>query len=175
MTVERSMPETIETERLILRGFVSGDFPAYCAYYTGERTAGVGGPLPEHRVFERFCAMIGHWDMRGYGRYAITAGGGAFGHVGPMALPGSSEPEMTWTIWDAARTGQGYATEAARAVLRAWNARHEAPLVAIIDRENAASLRMAARLGGVEDAGAALPAHLPNARRFVLAAEDAAA
>ncbi|MEL7115821.1 MAG: N-acetyltransferase, partial [Pseudomonadota bacterium] len=63
----------IVTERLVMRGFEPGDFPAYAAYYTDPaRTGGVGGALPRHQVFERFCSMIGHWAMRGFGRYAVT-------------------------------------------------------------------------------------------------------
>ena len=129
-------PERIETERLLLRGFEPADFPGYRAYYTGDRTGGVGGPLPEYKVFERFCAMIGHWAVRGFGRYAIAdrAGGPAFGHVGPMQLLDEAEAEMTWTIWDAARTGQGFATEAARAVLDRLFAAGWVRLPAYIDR-----------------------------------------
>ena len=109
----------IRTENLILRAFRVEDFPAYRAYYSGDRTRGGGGPLPEHKVFERFCSMIGHWAIRGYGRYAISdhTAGPAFGHAGPMKLTEDTPPEMTWTIWDATPTGRGLATAAAGAVL----------------------------------------------------------
>ncbi|MEM9343256.1 MAG: GNAT family N-acetyltransferase [Pseudomonadota bacterium] len=160
----------IRTENLLLRAFRVEDFPGYLAYYTGERTGGVGGPLPAHRVFERFCSMIGHWAMRGYVRYAISdhAAGPAFGHVGPMKLTDDAPPEMTWTIWDGARTGKGLATEAAGAVLDHLFANGWTEIVAHIDVGNEASLRMARRLGAVEDTETPGPDWLPDARRFVL-------
>lgn len=142
----------IETERMVLRGFEADDFPAYRAYYTGNRTGGVGGPLPEYQVFERFCSMIGHWQIRGFGRFAVAdrAGGAAFGHVGPMQLVGT-EIEMTWTLWDANREGQGLATEAGRAAVDYCSAQGMARMVAFIEADNTPSIRVAERLGAVLD------------------------
>ncbi|WP_371156422.1 GNAT family N-acetyltransferase [Jannaschia sp. 2305UL9-9] len=157
------LPAVITSRRLTLRPFEMQDLEGYVAYYTGPRTGGVGGPRPRHQVVERFMAMAGQWSLRGYGRHAITEGGPAFGHVGIMHLDDVDTPEMTWTLWDADREGAGYATEAAAAVLTAWQG---APLVARIAPGNTASLRMAARLGFSADPEATSPAYAPGMLTF---------
>ncbi len=175
MTVSFHIPP-IRTPRLILRSFRPEDYPGYLAYYTGGRTEGVGGPLPENRVFERFASMIGHWTLRGFGRYAIALRSApdapAFGHVGPMKIAEAAETEMTWTLWDADRTSQGFATEAASAVLDHLFNQGWSQIVAHIDKDNTASIRVAERLGGVVDPDAQLPDWLENAHRFVIRPKD---
>lgn len=153
------LPDTLRSARLVLRRPRLDDLEAYVAYYTGPRTAGVGGPKPRAVVVERFLAMAGQWALRGFGRYAITDGGTGFGHAGVMQVDEADAPELTWTLWDGAREGQGYATEAARAVLDAWRG---PDLVVRVDPGNAASLRVAAKLGFVPDPDAVPPAHLPE-------------
>lgn len=158
-----SLPKMLTTRRLVLRPFALSDLGAYIAYYTGPRTAGVGGPKPRHVVAERFHAMAGQWALRGFGRYAIALNDVAIGHVGVLKIDDPDQHEMTWSLWDAVNEGKGYAFEAAHAVLRTWSGPN---LVAQIDRENLASIRLAERLGFVEDAGAPKPALMPNARTF---------
>ena len=156
------LPLTISTERLTLRQFELRDLDGYIAYYTGPRTAGVGAAKPRHVVVERFYAMAGQWAIRGYGRYAIDLGGQAIGHVGVLHIE-ETAPEMTWTLWDPAFEGRGYATEAAKAVLSAWSGPR---LRADVDRENTPSIRVAERVGFVEDETAHAPDFMPNARVF---------
>lgn len=143
------MIPVIQTERLILRAFEARDLDPYVGYYTGPRTGGVGGPLPRHKVVERFCAMIGHWTLRGFGRFAICLDPAApgIGHVGPMQL-GDDSPEMTWTLWSGQHEGQGFATEAARAVLDHLFAAGWPEILAHVEAANTASLAVAHRLGG---------------------------
>ncbi len=143
------MIDTLTTARLTLRPFAAQDLPAYKAYYTGPRAAGTGAALPAHVVVERFCAMIGHWALRGFGRYAICLDPAApgIGHVGPMQL-GDDSPEMTWTLWSADHAGHGYATEAARAVLDHLFAAGWPDILAHVEAANAASHAVARRLGG---------------------------
>jgi len=157
-----ALPPTLTTERLTLRQFELRDLDGYVAYYTGPRTGGVG-PKPRHVVVERFMAMAGQWVLRGFGRYAITDGGAGFGHVGVMQTEEDATPELTWTLWDAAREGQGFATEAARAVLDAWQG---APLVARVMPDNAASRRVAERLGLRHQPDATPPAYAPGMLTF---------
>ena len=175
MTVSFHIPP-IRTARLILRTFRPEDYPRYLAYYTSDRTAGVGGPRPENEVFERFATMIGHWSLRGFGRYAIAQreapSDPAFGHVGPMKLAEDEETEMTWTIWDAEHTGHGYATEAARAVLDHLFDQGWSHIAVHIDKSNAASIRVAERLGGELDTETPPPAWNENALRFVIRPND---
>lgn len=166
-----ALPRTLRTQRLTLRPFGLQDLEAYVAYYTGPRTAGVGGAKPRHVVAERFHAMAGQWTLRGFGRYAMDLDGQAIGHVGVIQIDDSDPPEMTWTLWDAAHEGQGYATEAARAVMDAWTGPR---LLARIERDNAPSLRIAARLGFVEDP-TAVPHPLLKDAKTLLAPEVAQA
>jgi len=168
-----TLPRILTTERLTLRPFAIADLEAYVAYYTGPRTAGVGGAKPRPRVVERFYAMAGQWALRGYGRYAIELRGAGIGHVGVLHMEDTgaftgevSGPEMTWSLWDAQYEGKGYATEAARAVLAAWTGPR---LRADVDAGNAPSLAVAARLGFVEDKAAPTPTFMPNARVFYAA------
>lgn len=165
------IPATLTTARLTLRPFCLNDLAAYAAYYTGDRTGGVGGPLPAHTVTERFFAMVGQWSIRGYGRYAITLNPAApaIGHAGVMHL--DSEPELTWTLWDEGQTGKGYATEAARAAAAAYLVEGRNHVIAHIAASNHASLRVAQRLGMVEDTDTPAPAWMKDARRFHLSAD----
>ncbi|MEL6913801.1 MAG: GNAT family N-acetyltransferase [Pseudomonadota bacterium] len=154
-----TLPSTISTERLTLRPFEMRDLDCYLAYYTsGDRTSGVGGPKSTFVATERFMAMAGQWALRGYGRYAVAdrSGGAAFGHVGIMHIEDDAEPEMTWTLWDPAKTGQGYATEAAEPAMAAWLTSHD-HVVAHIEQDNLASQRVANRLGMQQDATHPLP------------------
>jgi RimJ/RimL family protein N-acetyltransferase len=153
------LPDILRTARLTLRRPVQADLEAYVAYYTGPRTGGVGGPKPRHVVVERFMAMAGQWAVRGFGRYAVTEGGTGFGHVGVLQIDAGDPVELTWTLWDGAREGEGLATEAARAVLEAWTGPR---LVARVDPDNAASLRVAEKLGFARDDTVTAPAHFPT-------------
>lgn len=150
------MPETLTTARMTLRRPVLSDLDGYVAYYTGARAGGVGGPKPRYVVVERFMGMVGQWMLRGYGRHVMVDADGAFGHVGVMHIDDVDPPEITWTLWDPAREGRGFATEAARAVLAAWNG---PALVARIMPENAGSISVAKRLGMVEDQNATPPSY----------------
>jgi len=152
------LPDTITTERMVLRKPALADLEAYVAYYTGPRTGGVGGPKPRQTVVDRFLAMAGQWALRGYGRYAMTKGGAGFGHVGVMHKDTTDPIELTWTLWDGALEGQGLATEAARAVMEAWQG---PSLIAQVDRDNTASLRVAEKLGFTRDDSIKVPAHFP--------------
>jgi [ribosomal protein S5]-alanine N-acetyltransferase len=163
----------LETERLILRAPQAADAPAFVAYATSDRTRFVGGPKPAPLAYEKFCSLIGHWIARGFGRFVIEAkaDGAAMGHVGPLQLDDSQVPEITWTLWDARFEGQGYATEAARAVLD-WlpGATGIDALWTQIHQDNHASQSIARKLGGVVDADA--KGWMPGAQTWRFALTD---
>ncbi|MEM7720819.1 MAG: GNAT family N-acetyltransferase [Pseudomonadota bacterium] len=160
------MIPVLTTDRLTLRALKARDLAPYTAYYTGDRTGGVGGPLPAHKVFERFCAMIGHWQVRGFGRFGICLdpGAPAIGHVGPMQLDDGA-PEMTWTLWAAKHEGKGIATEAARAVLTHLFGAGWSRLLAHVEPDNARSHAVARRLGGTPT-GADAPSWAPLSTQY---------
>jgi RimJ/RimL family protein N-acetyltransferase len=146
------MTVSLETERLILRMFREADFDAFaemCADPEVMRYLGDGQPLERHMAWRRLAMMIGHWSLRGYGLLAVEerASGAFAGHIGfwnPEGWPGF---ELGWTLrrcyW-----GRGYATEGARAAIRfAFTQMGQPSVISLIHRDNAASIRVAERLG----------------------------
>lgn len=111
-------------------------------------------PMNGEEVWTRLLRDIGHWEIRGYGNWAVrlTDGGDYVGSVGVLDYqreiePHLDAPELGWGV--ATRfQGQGMAFEAVSAAL-AWcdealNARRT---VCIISPGNTASLKLADRLG----------------------------
>lgn len=143
-----SVAAHIMTGRLHLRQPQAGDLPAYTAYCASPRSHFVRGPFTAPQAFEKFAAIIGHWTLRGYGRYIITLDGAPIGHVGPSAVDGPELPEMTWSLWSGAVEGQGYATEAAQAVCQhllgdqGWR-----EMIIHVLPENRGSVRIAEQIG----------------------------
>jgi ribosomal-protein-alanine N-acetyltransferase len=143
---------SFNTQRLLLRRPAPSDLPAYTAYCTSSHSTMVGGPFPVAAAFEKLALMIGHWDLRGFGRlvFCDAATLRPLGHVGALQLDSDHPPEISWTLWSAQDQGQGYAYEAARAYLDdAKAARQFDSLLARIKPENARSVALALRLGGV--------------------------
>ena len=113
MTTTITIP-TVETERLILRAPRADDLDAYAAFGASDRSRGVGGPYTRDQSFQRLCGLIGHWHVRGYGRWMLEekSSGQPMGVVGLFFPEDWPEPEIGWSVFDAAE-GKGYAYEAA--------------------------------------------------------------
>jgi len=154
----------IETERLVLRlptlddataaGQLLGD-PEVMRFIGGETVPceawrdvlgrwilrweenGLGPFMVERQEDGSFLGRVGIlvWDRRTWTQSTL-AGAGAF-----------AQPELGWALVRAA-WGQGYATEAARAVLE-WVRPRVDSLVSVIAPDNLASRRVAERLGAV--------------------------
>ena len=145
------IPQRLETERLVLRLFVEDDWRGLhehfsdveCTRYTFRRA------LTEAATWRAMASMAGHWQLRGYGPYALEdkSTREVLGTVGlwyPVEWP---EPEIKWALarrhW-----GKGFASEAVRAVQEM--ARQHVPdmsLISLIDRRNDASIRLALAVG----------------------------
>ncbi|MBS0125813.1 GNAT family N-acetyltransferase [Thetidibacter halocola] len=143
------MIPTLTTDRLILRAPVMEDAAPLAAYLQGPRSATVGGPFPAGEAFDRLCALLGHWNLRGYGRWIVADrdSNAALGIVGPYFPMDWPEPEIAWTVFDAAE-GRGIAHEAALAArdyARAELGWHH-PMSAI-SPSNTRSAALARRLG----------------------------
>jgi RimJ/RimL family protein N-acetyltransferase len=146
---------TLETARLILRGPSLTDFDDLCAMFGDpEVVKHVGGvPLTSEDVWQRILRYVGHWQLFGFGTWIVRDKAGAFvGEVGLLdyrrVISSALEiPEVGWGL-ARAQQGKGYATEAVRAVL-AWGDQRfgGGPMSAIIDVDNAPSLRLAERCG----------------------------
>ena len=147
------IPEKIETERLILRKFRDADWmdlhklysDPECTRYTIQRT------LTEGESWRTMATMIGHWQIRGYGPYAVEekSTGRVMGPVGLWYPNDWPEPEIKWAL-SRSFWGQGYASEAARAVKKmAHRYLPETSLISLIFAENEPSIRLALAIGAM--------------------------
>jgi len=143
---------TFDTHRLTLRMLRETDFEAYaemCADQNVMRYIGDGQPMARPLAWRKLALMIGHWALRGYGLWAAEerSSGLFVGYIGfwnPEGWPGF---ELGWTLrqsfW-----GRGFATEGAQAALQfAFTELHQSQVISLIHPENAASIRVAQRLG----------------------------
>ena len=141
----------LETARLRLRAPAPSDWPSYRDFALSARARFVRPPdIDPERAWRMFAAMIGHWLLRGWGSFVFTPKGDdrPLGMVGPWFPEGWPEPEILWMVWDAASEGKGLVTEAVSATLdHAFGPLGWATAVSYIDPANAASIRLAERLG----------------------------
>ncbi|TAG18948.1 MAG: N-acetyltransferase [Rhodobacterales bacterium] len=139
----------IETARLRLRAPTLADFDAWAEIFTGPAGPHLGGPFDREDAFTEFAAACGLWLLRGHGVWTVDlkSGGQPLGFVLIGFEPGDQEPELGYLFRPSAE-GQGYATEAARALRdHAFTAMGMDRLVSYIDPENPRSSRVADRLG----------------------------
>ena len=159
MSTPVSIP-TLETDRLILRRPRPSDVEAFMAFYATERAQFVGGPMTPQQAWRFFGTELGHWDIHGFGMYAVTLKGsdaplGIVGHWYPHGWP---ETEVGWVLFDPASEGRGIACEAATACIDyAWRVLDWDTVVSYIAPDNAASVRLAERLGATLDPSAPIP------------------
>lgn len=159
----------LETERLILRGPEAKDEADYVAFFTSDRAQYVGGSPDHIKAFQTFALEIGHWVARGFGMWAVTMKGDdrALGYVGCWRPGGWPENELGWILWPQAE-GKGIGFEAATAARdQAYGALGWTTAVSYIDEPNARSIRLAERLGCVQDPDAPPPAFEDDAVTLV--------
>lgn len=140
----------LETERLILRGWRPDDFDAFAAIHGDpEVMTFLGGAQSRGDAWRSLASLMGHWAMRGYGKWAVErkSDGAMMGRVGMINPDGWPGLEIGWTLgrpyW-----GQGYATEAAEAAMRyAFLTQPVDRMISCIDADNFASQEVARRLG----------------------------
>jgi len=143
----------IETERLILRSPQESDFEPLAAFYASARSATVGGPLSRELAWRALAQEVGHWQLRGFGRWTVTerATGAAVGIVGLWHPEGFPERELGWDLFDGAQ-GKGYATEAGSAARdHAFKTLGWDTLISLVKIGNDASAAVAQRLGAVAE------------------------
>lgn len=147
----------IETERLVLRAPRAEDFEPFAAFVASERARFVGGPVARGPAWRAFCHLVGHWPLRGFGPFVFEHEGLAIGHGGAWCPEGWPETEIGYCLWDAGLERRGLATEAMLAArAEAWRL-GLTDLVSYIDPANAASIRLAERLGARRDDRAPKP------------------
>jgi RimJ/RimL family protein N-acetyltransferase len=148
----------IETERLLLRPWRAADVAPNTAMLSDPPTARFitidGEPVTDELDGWRNAAVIaGHWALHGFGMFAVEekSSGKYIGRVGPWFPPGWPGFEVGWGIAKEFR-GNGYAVEAAKAAIDWVFASFEIDrIIHCIDLENAASQRVALRLGARKD------------------------
>lgn len=144
----------IETPRLRLVAPDARHIPAYQAFIASDRAIQRGWGAMPHEAWRNFAAILGHGILRGFGPFVAEAkeDGRILGMFGPWHPEGQAEREVKWSIWSGADEGQGFATEAAKAMLSyAFGTLGWTTAVSYIAQDNARSADLAQRLGAVED------------------------
>lgn len=147
----------IETSRLILRPHEAADLDACVAVWQDPIVYRytIGSASNEGRTWSRITSYRGHWELMGYGYWAVEekSSGSYIGDMGfgncvreiQPSLKGT--PEMGWMLTTRVH-GKGYATEALKAVM-SWGEKNLKTnrTVCLIHPENHPSLRVAEKLG----------------------------
>ena len=143
---------TLETARLLLRQFRQSDFEPLAALHADPvvmRFLGDGKPRSRPETWVAMASYLGHWELRGYGLWAVEekATGEFVGRIGLLNPEGWPGLEVAWTV-ARARWGNGFATEGAKAALDyAFSVLGLDHLISLIHPDNAASIRVALRIG----------------------------
>jgi RimJ/RimL family protein N-acetyltransferase len=147
----------LETERLILRPFEARDVDAQAAMMgDAEVMRHLGGhPLSREDSWRKLLGGGAMWTLFGWGYWAVARreDNVMIGQLGfadfkrDMSPNIEGFPEMGW-LFAREAGGQGYATEGGLAALSWIDRAHRCPeVVAIIDTDNAPSIRVAEKLG----------------------------
>lgn len=162
----RAIPK-INTARLALRAMRPEDFDRFAQIWAQpEVVAHIGGvPWCRRRAWESFLRNAGHWQVAGFGQWAISeqASRRMIGQTGfffgstPVGEDFDPYPEAGWVLAPEAQ-GLGLGREAVQAAHDWFDRVIPGPLVARVAAANAASLSLARRMAyremrRIEDAG----------------------
>ena len=147
----------VETERLILRNWLAADRDVYLATCNTEAvTAHLDGPATPEEIDAAFARIAKSQSKQGFSFWAIErkADAALLGYCGlricdDLLRPVHGEIEIGWRLREDA-WGQGYAFEAAQAVLEwAWTNLDAERVVSFTVPANEPSWRLMERLGMV--------------------------
>lgn len=153
----RAIP-TIRTARLTLRAMRPEDFGRFADIWSqcDVRHHVCGRPLDESRAWGAFLRNAGHWQITGFGQWAVEPHGmrqmmgqAGFG-LGRAGLGDDFDayPEAAWVLHPDVQ-GQGLAVDAAQAAHDWFDRVVTGPLVCKIAPEDEHSLEIAEKLGYV--------------------------
>lgn len=114
------------------------------------RYLGDGTVADRTGAWRALAEILGHWELRGYGLWAVEdrSTGELLGRVGLYNPEGWPGLEVGWLI-DRSRWGEGFAAEAGRVSLEyAFREMNAPDVISVIHPANAASIRVAEKLGG---------------------------
>ncbi|MDX5593637.1 GNAT family N-acetyltransferase [Pseudovibrio sp. SPO723] len=161
MTMIGGPAPRLESERLVLRGFLPKDLePSSKLWMQEEVYRHISGkPSTRSECWSRLLNFSGMWNLMGFGYWAVEekTTGAYVGEIGfadfkrEMSVPIEGKPEMGW-ILSPDFFGKGFGTEAVTTALL-W-ADHHLPfseVVCIIAPENTASQGLARRVGFIEE------------------------
>lgn len=148
------IPIVVETERLILRQFHVADFDDLAELLMDAEVMefSTSGALSSREVAEKLETFRGHWPKWGFGQTAVVhkEDRKVIGYCGLVQfddIDGRTEIEIGYRLnrnyW-----GQGFATEAARAIRDfGFNVLSLKRMISIIDPMNHRSIRVAEKNG----------------------------
>ena len=155
MTLPEPGAPFITTERLEVSIPTRDDIPGLLAIVAQPETHRYLGPMGTTSThLSRTLRHIGSWLVYGYG-LCVVKRRGERDPIGNCAIfrghrdlgpDFDDRPEAGWII-HADHVGQGVASEAMQALLHWFDTAHGREVVCLIDPENAASLRLADKLG----------------------------
>ena len=150
----------IETPRLILKVPTLAEFEPWCAYMADEESARyIGKAQPPSVVWRSMCSIIGAWHAEGFAMFSVfeKSSGRWIGRLGPWSPHGWPGNEVGWgvirEVW-----GKGYALEGALASMDfAVDVLGWTDIIHSIHPDNAASQKLAARLGSINRGPGQMP------------------
>lgn len=155
--MSRTIP-TINTQRLTLRGMRPEDFARFADIWAKpDVVAHIGGePWTKARSWDAFLRNAGHWQIAGFGQWAIQIHGtpemagqtGFFFGSRGLGEDFDPYPEAGWILAPEAQ-GQGFGLDAAQAAHDWFDRVVAGRTVCLIQSENESSLRIARTLGYV--------------------------
>ncbi|MEM6308885.1 MAG: GNAT family N-acetyltransferase [Pseudomonadota bacterium] len=154
MTTTITIP-TLHTENLSLRAPKPADLAAYTAFRSDPvQTKHLGGPFNDEQAFSQLGEIVGHWQLRGFGRFIVAdkSTDEALGVVGPFFPPDWPEREIAWSVFASAQ-GRSIAYEAVLAARQfAYGTLGWTTAISMIADANVRSIKLAERVGCTRDA-----------------------
>ena len=141
----------LSTDRLRLRIFRLEDFEVHAAICADPEVMRYirAGPLSRADAWWQIARYVGHWQLRGYGMWAVIerSTNRLIGHLGFLHPEGGEGFELGWALARDA-WGKGYALEGTQAAVEhAFTALDQDHIACVIRPENTRSIRLAERLG----------------------------
>ena len=146
--------DELETDRLKLRMWRESDLDDYAELTADPQVMKYlppGKPFTLGEAWRSIAFFMGHWQMRGYGQWAVDEAGRMIGRIGFLNPEGWPGFEIGWTLARHA-WGKGYATEGGRLALQyAFTNLDQRHVISLIHPDNVPSMKVAERPGEMRE------------------------